>query len=46
MTKEEFLKRRNAIATESKALWQEIGEHRSEEERVINVLHNAEEILT
>lgn len=45
MTKEEFLKRRNAIATESKALWQEIGEHRSEEKRVINVLHNAEEIL-
>ena len=45
MNKEEFLKRENAIDAESKALWQEIGEHRSEEERVINVLHNAEEIL-
>lgn len=45
MTKEEFLKRRATIEDQSKELWQGVEEHRSEEKRVIDVLHNAEAIL-
>lgn len=45
MDKEEFKKRRTAIRAKSEALWEDIDEHRKEEERVINVLHNAVDIL-
>lgn len=45
MTKEEFIKRRNAIRQKSNALWADIDEHAAEETRVINVLRNAPQIL-
>lgn len=45
MDKEEYIRRRNALKTESDKLWGNIEEHRSEEKRVINVLKNAESIL-
>lgn len=46
MDKEEFLRRRNAIKKESEILWNDINEHAKEENRVMNVLHNAEYILS
>lgn len=46
MDKEEFLRRRSAIKTESDILWNDINDHAKEEKRVINVLHNAEYILS
>lgn len=45
MDKEEFRRRRAAIKAKSDKLWDDIEEHRTEEKRVINVLHNAESIL-
>ncbi len=45
MDKEEFRRRRAAIKAKSDKLWGDIEEHRTEEKRVINVLHNAESIL-
>ena len=45
MDKEEFRRRRAAIKAKSDKLWGDIEEHRAEEERVIDVLHNAESIL-
>ena len=42
MDKEEFRRRRAAIKAKSDKLWGDIEEHRTEEKRVINVLHNAE----
>ena len=45
MNKEEFRRRRAAIKAKSDKLWGDIEEHRAEEERVIDVLHNAESIL-
>ena len=46
MNKEEFLLRRNAIKKESDILWNNIDNNAKEEKRVINVLHNAESILS
>lgn len=46
MNKEEFLRRRSAIKTESDILWNDINDHAKEENRVISVLHNAESILS
>lgn len=46
MNKEEFLQRRNAIKKEADILWNDIDNHAKEEKRVINVLHNAESILS
>ena len=45
MDKEEFLKRRAALKTKSDSLWGDIENHRTEEKRVINVLHNVDFIL-
>lgn len=45
MNKEEFRRRRAAIKAKSDKLYDDIKEHRTEEERIINVLHNAEFIL-
>ena len=45
MDKEEFKRRRSAIKEKSMGLWKGIDEHRKEENRVINVLDNAESIL-
>ena len=45
MDKEEFRRRRAAIKAKSDKLLGDIEEHRAEEERVIDVLHNAESIL-
>lgn len=45
MDKEEFRRRRAAIKAKSDILWGDIEEHRTEEKRVIDVLHNAESIL-
>ena len=45
MDKEEFKRRRSAIKEKSMGLWKDIDDHRKEENRVINVLHNAESIL-
>ena len=45
MDKEEFRRRRAAIKAKSDKLWGDIEEHRTEEMRVIDVLHNAESIL-
>lgn len=45
MDKEEFKRRRAAIKTKSESLWKDIEEHRKEEERIIDVLYNAESIL-
>ena len=45
MNKEEFRRRQAAIKAKSDKLWGDIEEHRAEEERVIDVLHNAESIL-
>ena len=45
MDKEEFRRRRAAIKAKSDKLWGDIEEHRTEEKRVIDVLHNAESIL-
>lgn len=45
MDKEEFKRRRSAINEKSMGLWKDIDEHRKEENRVINVLHNAESLL-
>ena len=45
MEKEEFKRRRSAINEKSMGLWKDIDEHRKEENRVINVLHNAESLL-
>lgn len=46
MNKEEFMQRRNAIKKESDIFWNNIDNHAKEEKRVINVLHNAESILS
>ncbi len=46
MNKEEFLRRRSAIQTESDMLWNDINDHAKEERRVISVLHNTESILS
>ena len=45
MDKEEFKRRRSAIKEKSMGLWKDIDDHRKEEKRVANVLHNAESIL-
>ena len=45
MNKEEFRRRRAEIKAKSDKLWDDIEEHRAEEKRVIDVLHNAESIL-
>lgn len=45
MDKEEIRKRRAEIKAQTETLWQDIDEHRTEEKRVINVLHNAESIF-
>lgn len=45
MDKEELKRRIAAVKAKSENLWGEIEEHRKEEVRVINVLHNAESIL-
>ena len=45
MNKEEFRRRRAEIKAKSDKLWGDIEEHRAEEKRVIDVLHNAESIL-
>ena len=45
MDKEDFRRRRAAIKAKSDKLWGDIEEHRIEEKRVINVLHNAKYIL-
>ena len=45
MDKEELKKRYAAIKAKSEDLWSDIEGHRSEEKRVINVLHNADTIL-
>ena len=45
MDKEEFKRRRSAIKEKSMGLWKDIEDHRKEENRVVNVLHNAESIL-
>lgn len=45
MDKEELKRRRAKIKAESDELWEEIKEHSAEETRVINVLHNASDIL-
>ena len=45
MDKEEFRRRRAAIKAKSDKLWGDIEEHRTEEKRVINVLHNTDSIL-
>lgn len=44
MDKEDFKRRRAAIKTKYRELWKDIGEHRNEETRVVNVLYNAEPI--
>ena len=45
MDKEYFIRRRALIKAKSEALWKDIDEHRNEETRIINVLHNTESIL-
>lgn len=45
MYTEDFKKRYAAIKVKSEGLWNDIEEHRSEEKRIINVLHNADTIL-
>ena len=45
MDKEELKRRRAEIKAQSEKIWSDIEEHRSEEKRVIYVLHNAESIL-
>lgn len=45
MTKEEFLKRRASIDKKSAELFDRISSHAEEEKRVINVLHNSQQIL-
>lgn len=45
MDKQEFLRRRSTINADSQKTWETIHEHRDEERRVINVLHNADGIM-
>lgn len=45
MSKAELKKRRAELRAQSDALWKDINEHRDEEKRIVNVLHNAESIL-
>lgn len=45
MSQEEIRIRLAELEAQSDALWKDINEHRDEETRVINVLHNAESIL-
>lgn len=46
MDREELKRRRAALKSKSDALWKDIDEHNEEEKRVVNVLHNAEPILS
>lgn len=45
MTREEFIRKRAELTKQSNTLFTKIEEHSCEEKRVVNVLHNAREIL-